>query len=431
MHKPRVTSPSRLHCLMHGKNKDNYCAIVLDFGSGYCKAGFTNDDKPRTVFPSVIKYVHDTDDIYVGDEDTFRKRYNNMTLRRPIHRGIVTNWDDIERMWKHAFFNELRANTTQHPILLTAPFLSISVNAKAYRERVARILLEKFDAPAIDFVDHSVLALYANGSTTGCVVDSGYDVTSIVPIYEGYVLQHATRSINLGGIDITKYLRRLLVECSSQSNQWIGDGNDSNKQNNLILCDIKHTLCYVALDYEEEMAKTSCALEDIQKPYVLPNMESVMIGAERFQCPEIMFQPDLIGLADEEGIADSVVSAIGICVDGGANNEQLQRELYANVTLAGGNTLFPGMEERVSLLLSRNFALYFFFTNTLKHQISLFYFATLSILIHRSMHVDADRIEEKCSSIHECEYFVVAIGTAEVFFMDRWLHHCITSHIWG
>mmetsp|Transcript_8491 Transcript_8491/g.12501 ORF Transcript_8491/g.12501 Transcript_8491/m.12501 type:complete len:321 (-) Transcript_8491:74-1036(-) len=252
------------------------------------------------------------------------------------------------------FFNELRANTTQHPILLTAPFLSISVNAKAYRERVARILLEKFDAPAIDFVDHSVLALYANGSTTGCVVDSGYDITSIVPIYEGYVLQHATRSINLGGIDITKYLRRLLVECSSQSNQWIGDGNDSNKQNNLILCDIKHTLCYVALDYEEEMAKTSCALEDIQKPYVLPNMESVMIGAERFQCPEIMFQPDLIGLADEEGIADSVVSAIGICVDGGANNEQLQRELYANVTLAGGNTLFPGMEERMLIELKKN-----------------------------------------------------------------------------
>ena len=33
---------------------DDVAALVVDNGSGMCKAGFAGDDAPRTVFPSIV-----------------------------------------------------------------------------------------------------------------------------------------------------------------------------------------------------------------------------------------------------------------------------------------------------------------------------------------------------------------------------------------
>ena len=114
------------------------------------------------------------------DNDKARRKRGVLTLRHPISRGVVANWDDMERIWHHVFYDELRVAPDEHPVLLTEPPLS----PKASRERMAQIMFEVFSVPAMYVAIQAVLSLYASGRTTGIVVDSGDGVSHTVPIYE-------------------------------------------------------------------------------------------------------------------------------------------------------------------------------------------------------------------------------------------------------
>jgi actin-related protein len=128
--------------------------VVLDNGSGTIKAGFAGDDNPCVAFSTVVGRLYRAEtslptsqrDQYIGEEAIANKE--SLSICYPIEHGIVTNWDDMEKIWHHLFFNKLHVAPEEHPILITeAP-----LNPIGNREKMTQILFEQFNTPGNNFL---------------------------------------------------------------------------------------------------------------------------------------------------------------------------------------------------------------------------------------------------------------------------------------
>lgn len=309
--------------------------VVIDVGTGYTKAGIAGEDEPRVVLPSTVGTPKH--EAAMPEEESYLKEYyvgkdaTNMRgvlrLNWPVEHGIIEDWDAWEKLMSYTYYNALGVHPDERPVLLTeAPY-----SPRRNREQMAEIMFETFNVPSLYVETQALLSLYASGSTTGLVIDSGEGVTHIVPVNKSFILQHAISRMNIAGRDVNRKLRELLKTRGFYLNS--SGGRE-------IVRDIKERLCYLAMDFEDEKRKAKEIPKSIEKEYVMPDGQMVKLTDERFRAPEILYRPLMTGV-ESESLARMVYNAIMEC------DVDVRPELYGTIAVSGGNTLIKNFPERL------------------------------------------------------------------------------------
>ncbi|RPB22662.1 Actin/actin-like protein [Terfezia boudieri ATCC MYA-4762] len=308
--------------------------IVLDGGTGFLKVGYAGQNFPAHQYPSIVGRPilraeersgdQVIKDIMCGDEAAAVRSMLQITY--PMENGIITRWEDMLHLWDYTFTEKLQIDPSGRKILLTEP----PMNPLSNREKMCEVMFERYNLGGVYVAIQAVLALYAQGLSSGVVVDSGDGVTHIVPVYESVVLNHLTRRLDVAGRDVTRQLINLLLRRGYAFNRTADF--ETVRQ-------IKENLCYVSYDLEldHRLAEETTVLVE---SYTLPDGRVIRIGSERFEAPECMFQPHLIDV-DQPGIAEMLFNTIQ------SAEVDIRSSLFKAVVLSGGSSMYPGLPSRL------------------------------------------------------------------------------------
>jgi len=313
---------------------DRKNVIVCDNGTGFVKVGYAGANFPAHIFPSMVgrpllraeEKIDNVElkDIMVGDKAAALR--SHLDIKYPLDNGIIRNWEDMMHLYDYTFDEKLKCNPGDCRIMLTeAP-----LNPKKNREKMVEVMFEKYGFKSAYISIQAVLVLYAQGLLTGVVVDSGDGVSHVIPVYEGFALPHLTKRLDVAGRDVTKYLIKLLQLRGYYFNRTADF--ETVRQ-------IKEKFCYVGLDVNQER-KLALETTVLVEPYELPDGRVVRIGAERFEAPEVLFQPGLIDI-DSPGLSDQLFQCIQKA------DIDIRTELYNHIVLSGGTSMYPGLPSRL------------------------------------------------------------------------------------
>ena len=301
---------------------DEFLAVVIDLGSGLTKAGFSGEEQPRAIFPSVIgrtDHAEGSTPSVVCCELALSNP--SLTLEAPVHQGVVVNWDTdgIEKLLCHTFDSELRASPREHPVLLA----DSPTNTTENREKATQVMFETFGVPALQNYSQAVLALNASGRTTGCVLDVGEGVSHAVSIDANFAAMEGIVRGNVTGRGLSHFMAELLApRC-----------DDATTPTMAVARHVKEKHAIVAIDSAEA---SRCAVE---QSFELPDGSTIIVGAERTLCAEALFQTS--ELKKTLAVPAMVKSAI-------SPSPESAKYIYSNIVLAGGSTMFPGFAERLT-----------------------------------------------------------------------------------
>ena len=212
----------------------------------------------------------DDGETYFGIDAVLRGSVLNTS--HPIERGVVSNWDDLEQLYKHIFENELRVEPSEQYLLLADSLRSPQPN----REKLVTVAFESLNVPGTYIGLDSVMAFYASGRTTGTVLNSGDGVTSSVPVYEGFAQTKAMGTLDVAGNDLTRYMSDRLLSSGCDLSSFAGLQ---------VAGDMKEKVCFVCSNLVDELGS------DHTMDYQLPDGQTISVNKQRYEVPEALFDP--------------------------------------------------------------------------------------------------------------------------------------------
>ncbi|KAI5066962.1 hypothetical protein GOP47_0017490 [Adiantum capillus-veneris] len=298
------TCEDGLHSFQHiyGARQQLPCSVIIDGGSGYCKYGWSNFDRPSGRFPTFLAYGN---------------------IENPMYNSLMDFFTTI--------YERLAAKPSLQPVVISTPIChydetEVATAARRNLRHVTHKVLFSMGVKAICAVDQAVLALIAAKQTSGIVVNIGFQLTSVVPIRHGKIMRNAgVEVIGQGALQLTAHLCELMQQ------------NGISFDNITIVKALKERLCYVAQDYDAELSRNT------EATCILNNQGEFKLSHERFMACEIMFQPYLGGLRTM-----SLQQAVALCIEHCVQiTDDVDIPWFNTIVLAGGSSSLPGLGERL------------------------------------------------------------------------------------
>lgn len=372
---------------------DEVSSLVFDIGSFNSRFGYSGEDTPRFVFQSQIGLTkqgitnkvnthnvssteNEANDINmkIGGEDSSPEkniffgenelRYfkSGMKVVNPINnQGYIENYDLFENLLSNVYSKFLRTESKEHPVLFSEP----AIHNKDFRVALASHMFEKFEVPALFVAKNPVLSAFSCGRSTCLVFDSGHNYSTATPVHDGYALQKSLIRHEVGGNYVIGELEKILnekntkivphykftKERASESDPFVtnylpeesvlADPSYENFWTKEIIRDMKESSLSI---YEDNLLFN----KDVQvKPiqYELPDGTSVELKNERVNLLEKLFNPikEIPGFSGYHSmIADSI----------NKGDIDIKKEMFSNIFLCGGNSLFQGFSDRLQKQIS-------------------------------------------------------------------------------
>ena len=309
---------------------ENNNFIILDIGSGYCKAGFSGEIEPKIITPTIIGHQKSIESENIDDNTSLifsenaLEKSNILNIEHPIKKGSIKNWNDLNLFLDNLFKNELKIDCKNYGILIT----ETSSTSKLEREKLVELLFDNYQFSQIYINNGAILSLYGACKFSGFVLDSGFDYSEIVPIRNGFPFKNCIKKINIGGNDINEYLKKLLIK---------NNNNNNISLNEIDINNIKEKYCFIA-ENNTNIEKEKNHNEII---YELPDKSKIKIKDEIFLAPELNFHPEMI--EKEFGGLAQIFCSCMYDVD-----NYTKQKFDGTLVLSGGNTLFQNFTERLS-----------------------------------------------------------------------------------
>jgi len=265
--------------------------------------------------------------LMIGDEVT--KVRSLLELSYPMEEGIIKNKEDMELLWDYVLTKKLKlvkSDLKDRKILMTeAPS-----NPTKNKIDMAQILFEKIGIGYFNIEPQAKMTIFCEGEETGVVLDSGDGVTHVIPIAHNYLLHHQIKRLDIAGRHITNYLIKLL--------QIKGYAFNSTADFEIVR-ELKEKYCFVScdIDSDRKLGQETTFYNSYTK---LPDGRKIRISTEKYEAPEILFQPHLIQ-NEMPGVHEMLYNSINSC------DIDVRKDLYKNIILSGASTMFPGYASRL------------------------------------------------------------------------------------